>query len=94
MESLKGLFLSIFPSIVSKIHSICTILVHGAMSVIKGIKKDGLNKPSFLNTLKELAAVIHAEFNRMRCHAHLSHFFHLKIDVTIDPVIGKYTTTC
>jgi hypothetical protein len=66
--------------------------VHGAMYGIKGIKKDGLFKPSFLNTLKELAAVIHAEFNRMRCHAHLSHFFHLKIDVTIDPVIGKYTT--
>lgn len=56
-------------------------------------KKDGYQSRLF-NYFKELTAVIHAEFNWMRCHAHLSDFFHFKIDVTIDPVIGKYTTAC
>ena len=56
-------------------------------------KKDGYQSRLF-NCFNELAAVIHAEFDWMRCHTHLSDFFHLKIDVTIDPVIGKYTTAC
>jgi hypothetical protein len=59
----------------------------------EGTKKDGYQS-RLLITSKELAAVIHAKFNWMRCHSHLSNFFHLKVDVTIDPVIGKYTTAC
>ena len=59
----------------------------------EGTKKDGYQSRLF-NYFNELAAVIHAEFNWMRCHAHLSDFFHLKVDVTIDPVIGKYATAC
>ena len=59
----------------------------------EGIKKDGY-KSRLFNCCIELAAVIHAKFNWMRCHAHLSDFFHFKVDVTIDPVIGKYTTAC
>ena len=59
----------------------------------EGTKKDGYQS-RLLITSNELAAVIHAEFNWMRCHAHLSDFFHFKIDITIDPVIGKYTAAC
>ena len=59
----------------------------------EGIKKTAI-KAVFLIFSKELAAVIHAEFDWMRRHTHLSDFFHLKIDITIDPVIGKYTTAC
>ncbi len=60
---------------------------------MKAQKKTAI-KAVFLITSNELAAVIHAKFNWMGCHAHLSDFFHFKIDVTIDPVIGKYTTAC
>ena len=54
------------------------------------LKKDGYQSRLF-NFFKKLAAVIHAKVDWMRRHTHLSNFFHLKIDITIDPVIGKYT---
>ena len=56
-----------------------------------GKKKDGL-KPSFFRAFNsELAAVVHAEFDWMRCHAHFCDLFHLEINLAIDPVIRKYT---
>ena len=42
----------------------------------EGLKKDGYQSRLF-NFFKELAAVIHAEFDWMRRHTHLSDFFHL-----------------
>jgi len=59
----------------------------------EGLKKDGYQSRLF-NFFKELAAVIHAEFDWMRRHTQLSDFFHLKIDITLEPVIGKYTAAC
>ena len=41
-----------------------------------------------------LAAVVHAEFDRMRRVLVVVHFFHLQLDIAIDLVLGKDITGC
>ncbi len=92
MQALMAYFLGVTGSIVRNIDTICTKIVHYLKRTSMKTKKDGY-KSRLFNDLSELAAVIHTEFDWMRCHTHLSHFFHLKINIAIDPVIGKYTAT-
>ena len=57
-------------------------------------EKKKAGSPAFpLVAKSELAAVIHGKLDWVRRHAHPGDFFHLQLDVSINPVIREYTAT-
>src|SRR5664279_5371867 len=57
-----------------------------------GQKKDGQARPFLTPPLKTSAAIVHLVFKRMGRHAETRDFFHLELDIGINPLVAEDTT--